>query len=671
MKQFLKWFFGIFFFLVILLVGAIIALPYIVNPNDYKDEIISQIKPHMRGRDLQIPGDIKLSIFPWLGVEVGEMVIGNAEGFVLKPFMTINNSKAHIRLLSLLSDKPEIGSLEFRDVNIYLQQDAEGRNNWSDLAEAKIDNQQQSGFIKVADQGTQNQPAQAKPAFTMPSMKVEGLHFYNVTIELNDKKSRDLITVSKLNLDAGPIDAFNPVPLKGKFNFHSKKNELAAASAFASTLVLSQTLDDFNFKHFIMNTNVSGKVVNDNVIKTSLKIPDLKINTKDEKITAKPLTLQLDSMKGEGHLTLTRFTRPVIRFGLQTDKLNLDKFIPASTDTSTSAAKQEDSQTASKKDDAIPSVEELIGEKPVQVEEAATLFAPLAAVKDTDMQGTVSVDELTVKNVLMTKVRVVLQARSGLVSALPTATLYDGLYDGNIQVQTKAKPALLSTKHVIRDIQMGPLTTALYGKESLTGRANFQGQFFSTGDTLDELTLNLNGDSQFSVRDAQIKTLDVKRLILKENYEKLNFAQETEEEKKVTVFDTMRGTIRVKSGVAYNKDFRAVSRRMHLNGEGSANLVDKTVRYTLTAIPKKSFAFDLGGHRYELKNKRIKTHFTGPWANIDVDNDLEEVLKAEFKQSDLYKKKRAQEEKAKEEIQQEKEKLEKKYKDKLDEILSK
>ena len=245
MKRFLKWFFGILFFLVIILVGAIIALPYIVNPNDYKEEIISQIKPHMRGRDLQIPGDIKLSIFPWLGVEVGEVIIGNAEGFVLKPFMTINNSKAHIRLLSLLSDQPEIGSLDFRDVTVNLQQDTEGRNNWSDLTQAKMnppetnqlaDSPATTGFIKVVDKPEskpETRPA-TKPAMTIPSIKVEGLHFYNVRVEFNDKKSNDLITISKLNLDAGPINKLNPVPLKGKFNFHSKKNELAAASAFAT-----------------------------------------------------------------------------------------------------------------------------------------------------------------------------------------------------------------------------------------------------------------------------------------------------------------------------------------------------------------------------------------------------------------------------------------------------
>lgn len=680
MKRFLKWFFGILFFLVIVLVVAIIALPYIVNPNDYKEEIISQIKPHMRGRDLQIPGDIKLSIFPWLGVEVGEVIIGNAEGFVLKPFMTIKSSKAHIRLLSLLSDQPEIGSLDFRDVTVNLQQDTEGRNNWSDLTQAKInqpitnqlaDSVTATGLIKVA--GKPESKPETKAAMTIPSIKVEGLHFYNVRIEFNDKKSNDLITISKLNLDAGPINQLNPIPLKGKFNFHSKKNELAAASAFATTLVLTPTFDDFSFKQFTLNTNLSGKAVNNNVIKTSIKIPDLNIKTKEEKITAKPFTLQLDEMKSEGKLTIKRFTKPSIRFALKMGKLNLDKLIPAKTASEKQAIKDAAStkaKAAKTAESDIPTVEDLIGDKPVPVDTSNTLFAPLAALKDADMQGVVSIAELQTNNLILTNVRVNLQAHSGLISALPTAVLYDGSYEGNVQVQIKSKPARLSTKHIVRNVQMGPLTLALTGKESLTGLANFQGQFFSTGGTIETLTSNLNGDGQFSMRDARIKTLDVKQLILKENYEKLKFAQETEKDKKVTVFSTLRGTVRVKNGVAYNKDFTAISRRIHLKGAGLANLVQETVRYTLTLIPKKSFAFDLGGHRYDLKNKRIKTHFTGPWANVDIDNDLEEVLKDEFKKSELYQKKRVQEDKLKGEVKKEKEKLEKKYKDKLDEILS-
>jgi AsmA protein len=677
MKRFLKWFFSILFILVILVIGTAFALPYIIDPNEYKAEIISQIKPHLRGRDLQIPGDIKLSVIPWLGVEVGEVVIGNAEGFVLKPFMVIKNSKAHVRLLSLLSDKPEIGSLEFRDVTVNLQQDTEGRNNWSDLMASNepgsaLKLAQHQGLIKVSNKAGQ---ADTKNTFTMPSLKVEGLHFYNVFVEFINKKNNDTITLSKLNLDAGPIDDLNPVPLKGKFNFHSKKTEIAAASAFATTMVMVPSLDDFSFKQFILNTNVSGKAVNNNVVKTSLKVPDLNIQTKQEKITAKPLYLNLDDMKSEGRLTITKYsTKPVIRFGLKMDKLSLDKFIPEPSPEGQQAEKQSTVKKDGKKAGAaeagsdIPTVDDLIGDKPVPVEDADNIFAPLLVLKDTDMQGTLNIGELRAKKLLMSKVNINLQARSGLISALPIASLYGGTYEGNVQVQVK-KPSLVSTKHVFRDVEMGPLTLALYGKESLTGRANLQGQFFSTGNNMEEINTNLNGDGQFNVRDARVKTLDVKQLILKKNYDKLSFLQEKDEDKQVTVFNTMRGTVRVKNGIAYNKDFSAISRRVHLKGAGTANLINQTMNYTLTVIPKKSFAFSMAGRQIDLKNKRINTHITGPISDPKIDNELEEVLKAEFKQTELYKKKRAKEETIKQELKEEKEKLEEELKGKLDEIL--
>ena len=66
MKRFLKWFFGILFTLLILVIGAAISLPYLFDPNQHKAQIIAQIKPYLLGRDLKIPGKITLSVFPWL-----------------------------------------------------------------------------------------------------------------------------------------------------------------------------------------------------------------------------------------------------------------------------------------------------------------------------------------------------------------------------------------------------------------------------------------------------------------------------------------------------------------------------------------------------------------------------------------------------------------------------
>jgi len=640
MKRFLKWFFGIFIFLIIVVVGLAISLPYLIDPNQYKDELIAQIKPHMRGRDLQIPGDIKISVLPWLGFEVGKVVIGNADGFVLKPFMTVGQAKAHIKLLSLLSDTPEIGSLEFSDIDVLLQRDAEGRNNWSDLSQA-------------GDKPATPKPAAtpASTAFAIPLLKVQGLHFTDVTIWIEDKQAKDTLTISKLNIDAGPIDQLKPIPISGKFNFHSKKSELASASAFAANLVLSQDFNDIKFEQLTLNTNVSGAIVDNNTIKTGLKVPSLNIDLAKQTVTAKPFNLKLNDMDSEGRLDLRRFENPVVRLGWEIQKLDLDALLPAMQKPAAKPAQVEAD---------IPQIAAIeTGEK---VDNSAKILAPLAAFKNADLQGTIKIGQLRVKKLDLSEVKINLLARGGLVSALPEAKLYGGSYKGDLQIQTRTKPVTLRSKQEVRKVAIGPIIKALYGKESLTGDVNFVGQFFSEGDSQAAITSHLNGDGQFHVSNAELKAVDMKEMILGKWYDKVKFVQEKDPDKEVRAFDSMRGSIRIKSGVAYNKDFLALSQRVHLRGDGFANLNDTQVKYTLNIIPKKSLAFSLGGHTYELKDKQIPTHISGSWTNPQIDNDIEEIYKEEFKQTELYKKTQAEQEKAKEKLKHEEDKLKDKVK---------
>ena len=71
-----------------LIVAAAIIIPLVVDPNDYKDEIVSKVK-ETTGRDLKIQGDIGLSVFPWLGLELGALELSNAKGFGDAPFADV------------------------------------------------------------------------------------------------------------------------------------------------------------------------------------------------------------------------------------------------------------------------------------------------------------------------------------------------------------------------------------------------------------------------------------------------------------------------------------------------------------------------------------------------------------------------------------------------------
>ena len=63
----------------VLLIVAAMALPFFLPTSVYKDQIIEQARL-ATGRELKIDGDLKISIFPSLGVEVNKVRFANVAG---------------------------------------------------------------------------------------------------------------------------------------------------------------------------------------------------------------------------------------------------------------------------------------------------------------------------------------------------------------------------------------------------------------------------------------------------------------------------------------------------------------------------------------------------------------------------------------------------------------
>ena len=63
MRTFIK----IVVFLIVIVIAGLIALPFFIDPNDYKDEISREVEK-VTGRNLTLQGDIGLSVFPWIAL---------------------------------------------------------------------------------------------------------------------------------------------------------------------------------------------------------------------------------------------------------------------------------------------------------------------------------------------------------------------------------------------------------------------------------------------------------------------------------------------------------------------------------------------------------------------------------------------------------------------------
>src|ERR1700738_5312910 len=87
--------------IIVLVVAVLLAVWFLVNPNDYKGRIAAAAKDST-GRELILKGDIKLSVFPGIALELGPASLGNTPGFSEEPFLAFNHAAVRVKLIPLL-----------------------------------------------------------------------------------------------------------------------------------------------------------------------------------------------------------------------------------------------------------------------------------------------------------------------------------------------------------------------------------------------------------------------------------------------------------------------------------------------------------------------------------------------------------------------------------------
>ena len=111
-----------FIFLVIALI-ALLAFVATFDANNYKSQIVEQVE-NATGRDFRIDGDINLSVFPWIGLKVEGVSLGNAEGFSAPQFASIKQIDVRVNVLPLLKKQVQINTIRLHGLDVSLEVDA-------------------------------------------------------------------------------------------------------------------------------------------------------------------------------------------------------------------------------------------------------------------------------------------------------------------------------------------------------------------------------------------------------------------------------------------------------------------------------------------------------------------------------------------------------------------
>ena len=202
--------------LLLLAVAGAVVLLLTFDPNRYKGEIAQAVEART-GRQLTIEGDLRLTLFPWLGVESGTVVLGNAPGFGDAPFARLDAVEVRVRIVPLLRRELEMGKVVVRGLVLNLARDAAGRPNWADLV-ATAATPTEAGPEAAGGKGGAPPPAGVSvppPAVSLPvvALAIGGLEVRDAALVWDDRQASQHVAVDHFNLESGPLRLGAPIHL--------------------------------------------------------------------------------------------------------------------------------------------------------------------------------------------------------------------------------------------------------------------------------------------------------------------------------------------------------------------------------------------------------------------------------------------------------------------------
>ncbi len=317
-----------------------------------------------------------------------------------------------------------------------------------------------------------------------------------------------------------------------------------------------------------------------------------------EHVDLKGLDLALDQSRLTGSASVRNFAKPAIRFGLDLDAIDADRYLPPRSE--------------------APAVAATPG---AAAGGAAQL--PLEPLRALDIDGTLKIGKLKAYNVNSSNIVLRLTASNGQLRLNPAqAQMYDGRYQGNIGLDVRGDKPRLSLDESLAGVQVGPLLRDLTGKEEkLTGKAQLNAKLTAEGSAAEAIQQTLNGTAAFAFTDGAVKGFNLAKLI-RDAKASLSGAPVSGNDAEQTDFSELTGTAKITNGVIDNRDLEMKSPAIRVAGEGIADLpkqqVDYLVKASIVGTSKGQGGKELESLKGVTVPVRIKGALADPKYSVDV-----------------------------------------------------
>jgi AsmA protein len=621
--------------LVLLLVAGAVIFVSTFDPNAHKARITEAVKK-ATGRDLTVSGQIKISVFPWLGAEVGGVSLSNAPGFGDAPMLQVGSAQVRLKLLPLLTGSVELGRVTLDGLSVNLARHKDGVTNWDDLTG-------KGEAAKGAAPSGAAEPAKPSEGGGL-KLAVGGLDVKNANVVWDDAKEGKRYALRDVNINTGAIGGGDPFDFELSFGLDSKEPELSTRNNLSGRASLDFDAGRYLVKPFKLTVEAQGKAVPGGKASLGLSASEALADLKAQKASLDGLSLTAYNLKVTGQAEAEKILDgPLAKGSLEIAAFNVKELLQALgrkaletadpqalTQVSASLAfrtgpdrvdltralvkldKTTLDATASIQNFAKPfytavaKVDEIDvdrylppkktgggasasssssgGEGQAAGGKASDEVIPVQVIRDLGLDAKLDVAALKIAGLRLTSVDVRVLCKDGLLRIDPDRlALYGGTLSAPASVDCRGAQPESAVRLDLSKVQLGPLLKDMTGKDSYGGDLFLTADLKTSGATTAAMKRGLNGPMSLKVLDGVFPGVNLENLIKAVAAAGSRSGTVQGKSSDRTNFGEITATAQAAGGVISNKDLLIKSPNLRAEGEGQVNLPADSIDYLVRA----------------------------------------------------------------------------------------
>ena len=588
----MKWIGRLIAFVLVLVLVAGVSLFFL--PADRIAKLAADQLRVATGRDVTISGDVSMTLWPVLGVSLGELEVGNADWSEQGPMLSAKNAAIGVDLMAYITNREiRITNIEATSPTIRLDARTDGRASWV-FTDA-------SGDAQIE---TETAPDRAPQA-----VSIQRLEITDATL-VYDAEGSDLVSYAGVDLSLDWPERLGPATIDATLRPAGSDVQVAATiGGFAGFITGQvQTLEAvitagggraaLNGRASTAG-DVAGRLTLDipstDAFFAALALPqpglpaklgqamsvstDLTL-TADRRLSLRDLTADLGGNALTGAADINLNGTPQVNAQLNAGALDLSD-VTGSGETGDGGTPSAGSGWPTDRIDA----------------------SGLAA-----FNGEIALTAATIDlgQFKLGQTRTLLRNdRSRMVFELREVQAYEGTLSGEFVINNRSGLSV-GGKMFARSLSMQDVLRDAAGIERLTGQADAEMSFLGSGNTVDAIMKSLSGDGAITFGKGTIIGIDLDRLM-----------RSGQVGGGTTVFDSLAATWDIDGGVLRNNDLLLSLANYEARGAGLVGLGNQTSDYTFTPVALRA---------NEGTGIAIPVRIRGPWASPSILPDLEAAI---------------------------------------------